>query len=127
LAQTERTQIAFTEPLVHFNEDSISAADLNPELTAAGSGAAGTDMNEDTITKLIEHKTAEEEFMDIDLDDVLSLDEAESSYLFTPQKINLEADMASQIKETKRPDFKFQKKTQAVDQFETRIRRPEKS
>ncbi|MBC7465113.1 MAG: HAMP domain-containing histidine kinase, partial [Bdellovibrio sp.] len=74
LAQTERTQIAFTEPLVHFNEDSISAADLNPELTAAGSGAAGTDMNEDTITKLIEHKTAEEEFMDIDLDDVLSLD-----------------------------------------------------
>lgn len=110
MAQIEQTKVAFVQPEMNFSDDMMSIPDLT--------------VQEDKMTVA---QIKDEEILDLDLDEVLSLDELESSYLFTPQKINVENNMASQIQNANKPNFKFEKKTYAVDEFQTRVRRPEKT
>lgn len=111
VAQTEKTHVNYTDPSLTFDEDSFTLGDLNPEQTQ--------------ITAV--DKKIDDDMIDLDLDQVLSLDDLETSAIFTPQKINLEAQIVSESKTKQKPNFNFQKKTYAVDEFETKIRRPEKS
>jgi len=119
-SQNEATRVTFAEPDMSFNDD-FGFGEAT-RITTSSSDS----MDEATAVTSIP-KSAEDELLDLDLDKVLALDEAEAEILFTPQKINLEAGLASQIKSAKMPEFQFRKKTYAVDQFQTRVRRPEKT
>lgn len=119
-AMTEKTQVAFTEPDLNFNDDVISLSEA--DFTIEGQNAESTPSVDTPATG--------DELLDLDLDKVLALDEAESTFVFSSQKINLQSEENStaSAKTFKKPEFKFEKKSYDIDQqFQTRVRRPERS
>ena len=105
---------------------SVSKGYLEDDLTNTSLSFADTKTH--FIEAEVSAKAAIESNPDeINLDEVLSLDEVDSENLFSSQKVNLKSKIESVTATMKMPNFNLNKKEYQVDQYEVKIRRPEKS
>lgn len=109
LEKTVKTQVQFVQPEINFDEEINISLDSDHN-----------NQNQEAFVM-------SDSDLDLDLEKVLALDEAEAAQIFAPEKVNLNTFPKKLNVEFKTPNLKFEKKSYQVDEFETRVRRPEKS
>ena len=113
----KKQKIKETALEIHEDQKATAATEATSLFIVSGDEIKSRDQIEDS------------DALELDLDEVLSLDEVQTEYLFAPQKINLKSNAEQQATQLRAPssDLSLNKKVYEVDQFPVVIRRPTKT